>query len=217
MMQKLMIGLMPHEKMVSESTATSVANAVVWAMREGSDLLLATSSSSSTPPIDSILNTFLLSEADALLMIDGMLSFSEENFTRLVYSGKDVVSGVYPQTKLLWKNLRKDSDISDTKASLLAADMTLTGDAFEGYATASYVGLGFMFLTREAVESIEDAFPQSPGGDFVFFSHSPVGNDGIPVPYGKNFCNKLIENGFNIYVDTEGPVVIAHGSMLYGK
>ena len=96
-----------------------------------------------------MLAKFLASGATHLIFVDADIGFSPDAVFRLLRSGHDVVGGVYP---------RKSS------AAGFEVGAPLGEPTADGFQPVSFVGAGFLLISRPAAERITSAYPALRAG-----------------------------------------------------
>ena len=105
--------------------------------------------------------------ATHILFIDNDLSFDAMLAGRLIACNKDVVAASYPLKTFYWDGQtqrRMRSGEPASSAALRYVGELCTGSLAErdgDLATATYVGTGFMLITRSAIHRMMDAYPQT--------------------------------------------------------
>ncbi|CAN7599346.1 hypothetical protein LJR225_004509 [Phenylobacterium sp. LjRoot225] len=112
---------------------------------------------------------FLASDATHLFFVDADIGFAPEHVFRLLAADREVAGGIYPIKGIDWAKVR--TAVETGKADLLAAsvgyvvrfipspDNSVEVDE-AGFGPVSYVGTGFMMLSRSAVQQVVDAHPE---------------------------------------------------------
>ena len=135
---------------------------------------------------------------DKIFCIDSDIVWDYEQFMELYFSDKDVISGVYYEAKggsAMILSRRQDH-------ALMQRDEV--NDMQEKLTSVRGVGLGFLCLKSGVFESVK-----RPWFDLGKVKQEVDGID-YYVPLGEdlNFCEKILESGYEIYVDPT--IVVGH-------
>ena len=115
---------------------------------------------------NTLLAHFLALEcATHILFIDSDISFDPSLAGRLLASGKDVIAACYPLKMHYWDDQAEHRLRGGEPAA--AAALRYVGQLCDGphafreddYATATYVGTGFLLISRTAIERMIAAYP----------------------------------------------------------
>jgi hypothetical protein len=105
--------------------------------------------------------TFLDSDCDALLFIDGDHSFDAEDVVRMVESGKDLIGAIYPMKSINWQAIRNAALLGKTNleeySGIFAVNMLDQSQTFnkEEPFKVLDIGTGMMFITRKVFEQVK--------------------------------------------------------------
>jgi hypothetical protein len=159
-----------------------------------------------------------------LLFIDSDITFEPQQVTRMLAADLDVVGGMYPLKVLHWDvraaaRLRL-GEAAET-AAMLYVGVMCEGDALErhgDFATARYVGTGFMMIKRQTIERMIEGFPQTryrtthayplPKGPVhdrhALFDGSILAETGEYLSEDYTFCQRWRSLGGKVWLDTAG-------------
>ncbi len=160
--------------------------------------------------------------ATHLLFVDADISFSPEQFTRLLNLNQDVVAAPYPVKSIKWSeipsrhvNLQEALD----EAGLVYVGKAATGTALkvkDGFATAEYAGTGFVLIKRQAIERMAKAYPETKFKSVQSFPATPVSSENLYALFDPMidkdtgeyisedyaFCRRWRALGGEIWIDT---------------
>ncbi len=155
---------------VTQGYMQSVIGVMQQAPLDGYDVTLALLGQDAliTRSRNTLLAHFMANDAAThILFIDSDISFDSALVGRLIASGKDLVAACYPLKTYYWdadakQRLRRGEPV-DT------AGMRYVGELSEGamaeregdLATATYVGTGFMLISRSAIVRMIAAYPET--------------------------------------------------------
>ncbi len=117
---------------------------------------------------NTLLAHFMAKEAAThILFIDSDISFDPALVKRLLDSGKDVVAASYPLKTHYW-DTHSEQRLRDGEPAS-SAGLRYVGELCEGpladrdddLATATYVGTGFMLISRQAILRMIEAYPET--------------------------------------------------------
>ena len=163
-----------------------------------------------------------IESATHILYVDSDISFDSKLTSQLLASGKDVVAASYPLKTSYWDvdaNRRLQSgEAPDTAALRYVGELCEGSLAFrEGsLAAATYVGTGFMLISRDAINRMIAAYPQTRynsvhaypqiGSELtVFYALFDCVIDPITQTYLSEdftFCRRWRALGGQIWLDT---------------
>ncbi len=154
---------------VAQGYMQSVIGLMRQAGTDGYDVTLALLGQDAliTRSRNTLLAHFVASEATHILFIDGDISFDAALPGRLLATGKNVVAASYPLKTSYWdvhSETRLRAGESPATAPLRYVGELCTGAhaAREGdLATATYVGTGFLLISRDAIRRMIDAYPET--------------------------------------------------------
>lgn len=218
---KLMIGVMSDNETISRNCFTSLIDMITEVQSSGVSIEIVTAS---TAPIDQkniLLNKLLLSDADAILVIDGRLSFSPEIVLNMLASGRDFVAGLAANTFFSWENMLDKQDVDSLRQSAVSVSITAPEDEDEdGFMQVASTDCKFFYVTKKALDSVKDKFPTrlvSPDNLAIFFSNAAVqsGDELIWLSSDEFFCKQMSEAGYPPAVDARSKVINILGNMLY--
>lgn len=177
---------------------------------------------------NAIVDAFLESRADLLLMIDSDQGVLPDMLERMIDFGKPVVGCMSPKRGYKWSNVRLETvtnvsqvihQASQYVGGLLVDDK---GQAplINGFAPAEHVGTGVLLVTRAALEQMMNHFPELKGRGFTPETYSqrgaggrwgffnPMDNEeGVPMSEDISFCRRWRQTGGEIWVDIVSPVM----------
>jgi len=198
--KKLFIGLPAYDFKVSVKMAISLAEFCVKAQQHGVSIQMSNVSGCSVVSRvrNIIVNEFLESEAEHLLMIDSDMTFNADDIFRMLAwsQTKPIVAGVgvaRKKEKVYFSSLDQDED-----NNIIMDRM--------GLVKVKRVGTGFIMIQRKVFEVMRDAHPEWKYMDqntgkmlqsFFDFKSTPdgyVGEDYV-------FCDRAHEHGFTAWVD----------------
>jgi hypothetical protein len=198
--KKLFIGLPAYDFKVSVKMAISLAEFCVKAQQHGVSIQISNVSGCSVVSRvrNIIVNEFLESQAEHLLMIDSDMTFNADDVFRMLAwnKTKPIVAGVgvaRKKEKVYFSSLDQDED-----NNIIMDRM--------GLVKVKRVGTGFIMIQRNVFEVMRDAHPEWKYMDqntgkmlqsFFDFKSTPdgyVGEDYV-------FCDRAHEHGFTAWVD----------------
>jgi hypothetical protein len=155
---------------VTQGYMQSVVGVMQRAPADGIDLTLALLGQDAliTRSRNTLLAHFISNTAAThILFIDSDISFEPALVGRLLASGKDVVAASYPLKTHYWDAHAEQRLHCGEPAS--TAGLRYVGELCEGslaerdgdLATATYVGTGFMLISRSAILRMIEAFPET--------------------------------------------------------
>lgn len=198
--KKLFIGLPAYDFKISVKMAIALAEFCVKAQQHGVSIQMSNVSGCSVVSRvrNIIVNEFLESEAEHLLMIDSDMTFNADDIFRMLAwsQTKPIVAGVgvaRKKEKVYFSSLDQDED-----NNIIMDRM--------GLVKVKRVGTGFIMIQRKVFEVMRDAHPEWKYMDqntgkmlqsFFDFKSTPdgyVGEDYV-------FCDRAHEHGFTAWVD----------------
>jgi len=198
--KKLFIGLPAYDFKISVKMAIALAEFCVKAQQHGVSIQISNVSGCSVVSRvrNIIVDEFLESQAEHLLMIDSDMTFNADDvFRMLAWSQtKPIVAGVgvaRKKEKVYFSSLDQDED-----NNIIMDRM--------GLVKVKRVGTGFIMIQRNVFETMRDAHPEWKYMDqntgkmlqsFFDFKSTPdgyVGEDYV-------FCDRAHEHGFTAWVD----------------
>jgi len=198
--KKLFIGLPAYDFKVSVKMAISLAEFCVKAQQHGVSIQMSNVSGCSVVSRvrNIIVNEFLESEAEHLLMIDSDMTFNADDIFRMLAwsQTKPIVAGVgvaRKKEKVYFSSLDQDED-----NNIIMDRM--------GLVKVKRVGTGFIMIQRNVFEVMRDAHPEWKYMDqntgkmlqsFFDFKSTPEGYVGEDYV----FCDRAHEHGFTVWVD----------------
>ncbi len=173
------------------------------------DFLTTTNESLVTRARNTSAATFLKTDYDSLMFIDGDIEFHVEHIHKLWQMNTDVAVAAYPWKKKEQKNVTawKDGQLVET-------------EKMDGVTEVDYAGTGFMMIKRGVFERMKEAYPffkhtEGNIGDCWAFFDTAV-EDGIYLSEDYFFCKRWRELGGKIMLDPS--INLVHwGSFGYGS
>jgi hypothetical protein len=118
---------------------------------------------------------FLMSDATHLFFIDADISFTPDDFFRILLHNKDIVVGAYPLKGLKWENILElgpDPSVRQIQQSVVkyAVNAKFPDEEHkkagklpieEGLIKVHDAGTGFMCIRRNAIEKMIEAHPET--------------------------------------------------------
>jgi len=149
---------------------------------------------------NALVKQFMDSDSTELLFIDSDINFTSEDVLRIMALGsdKDVLCGCYPRRSNdkmfitdLYYNEHGGIELTD-----------------EGLLRILRAGPGFMFIRRHVIQKLIDDHPEWKYFTNMDGSHHYSIFDFRTTPMGYmgedyNFCDRVRESGFKIYLDPE--------------
>lgn len=198
--KKLFVGLPAYDFKVSVKMAIALAEFCVKAQQHGVSIQMSNVSGCSVVSRvrNIIVNEFLESEAEHLLMIDSDMTFNADDIFRMLAwsQTKPIVAGVgvaRKKEKVYFSSLDQDED-----NNIIMDRM--------GLVKVKRVGTGFIMIQRKVFEVMRDAHPEWKYMDqntgkmlqsFFDFKSTPDGYIGEDYV----FCDRAHEHGFTAWVD----------------
>ena len=162
-------------------------------------------------------------EATHLLFIDADISFEPQQVKRLLDADKEFVGAFYPMKLVDWQRLPQRC--VEGGESLETAGLSYVGTLCQGeelrqdgdFATARYAGGGFQLITRQAIQRMFDAYPEthfaathvyppppaaSPNLYALFESMIDPGNQTY-ISEDYAFCRRWRQLGGEIWLDLQ--------------
>lgn len=137
--------------------------------------------------------TFLATNYQYLMFIDGDIQFSPDDVGKLVNLNTDVAVGVYPMKK---RNAPYAAWVNGKLVDRL--------DIYDSPIEVDYAGTGFMLIKRDVFKKIKQASPELDFSDDVGTTHQwfdwPIDN-GIELSEDYSFCKKWARLGGKIIMD----------------
>lgn len=155
-----------------------------------------------------------------MLFVDADIAFRPDHVFRLLEAGKDLVGGVYPLKKVHWEKVRSAlaAGIKDIQAASLGyvvgfppnPDKNVHLDD-QGFAAVNAIGTGFMLISRQAMQRVNDAHPElrcnladmnfAPKQTTLFFDTmiDPDTREHLSEDYA--FCRRWRDLGGEVWAD----------------
>lgn len=146
--------------------------------------------------------SFLATDCNRMLFIDGDISFDAQHITWLLEHDEPIVGGIYPI---------KSVDLRPCMSVLPGHKPTPVGGLIE----VAWCGTGFLSITREVFEALktpENRYTTHGNPEWDFFQSGVVNAQYLSEDLG--FCHRAREAGFKVMVDTR--IQLLHeGSIKY--
>jgi hypothetical protein len=169
---------------------------------------------------------FLMSDAEALLMLDADQAVHADVIARMINLDKPVVGCMYPKRQYNFNNIKLPATAIDQiihQASQyvgqIITDEGGQAELVDGFARASFVGAGVLLVRRQAFEHLMKHYPELKGrclhaqaypylkdaGGWGFFN--PLETEaGAPIAEDISFCRRWRRSGGEIWADLADPV-----------
>lgn len=142
------------------ATICSADNLQFTIMHIGDDALL--------PRVRSTLLSAFLEQSDFshLLFVDADISFDASAPAKLLQSGKDFIGGLYPLRERYWDQQTRTNMIAGEKPETASLRYVGATQAMRetpsqgGILRVPYVGMGFMMVSRSAIEKMVKSYPE---------------------------------------------------------
>ena len=215
--------------LVSQRYMQSILALTQFAASAGFDATLALLGHDSliTRSRNTLVSQFLATEqATHLLFIDADIGFEPGQVGRMLAFGEDFVAGAYPLKTQDWSAaaIRRAATAQE---SFSAAPLHYVGALRPGaeretrgaFATAIYVGGGFMLLTRKMIRRMVESYPQTrylganaysnaaPTEAYALFDCLIDKESGTYVSEDFAFCQRWRDIGGKIWLDLEGRLI----------
>jgi hypothetical protein len=188
-MKKIVIGVPSTTTLISAAFSKSLVHTVQFGLEN--DIAFFVEFNSTTPWAEvnktTIANKVLASEtADGVVFLSPTLSWSPKSLISLINSGKDIVSGIFPEptTVELLYNVKLDENMDIQGSELLA----------------EYVNMDACYVSKEALSKISKHCEVAPDNEFFWFFKSSLEN-GMFQPDYVNFCKAALYAGVPINVE----------------
>lgn len=169
-------------------------------------------------------NLFMELQFDKLLTIDADISWTYEDFRRIITSDKDVVGGIYPLkcfplvanfNPLPDKGMEFFSTHRGLDLSALEGFTAKYADPETGEAEVRHVPTGFMCVTKRVFDKLAEtapvyrSFQPDTGENKSFFQFYPSGVHGSEYESEDwAICRLASDAGFKVYINTK--VLLGH-------
>jgi len=159
--------------------------------------------------------------ATHMLFIDADIGFAPEQVDRLLAAEKDFAAALYPVKALNWEQMPERC--TRGAESLITGPLDYVGTFAQGeeaerdgdFATATYAGGGFQLLTRDMIDQMTEAYPETrftrllattTGEEprqtlFALFDCMIDGETGEYLPEDYAFCRRWRNIGGKIWLD----------------
>ncbi len=224
---------------VTQGYVQSVFGMMQMAASEGYDVTLALLGQDAliTRSRNTLLAHFMETNAAThILFIDGDISFDPALVGRLLDSGKDLVAASYPLKTFYWDALADRRLKQGESAS--TAGLRYVGQLCQGVlakrdgnlATATYVGTGFMLISRSVIEQMIRAYPETRYENVHAYRSSQTSPyvphalfecmiDPVTKTYLSEdftFCHRWRATGGEIWLDTSSRLTHTGAADFYG-
>lgn len=160
------------------------------------------------------------SDASHILYIDADMGFPAEAPARLLAAGKDVVAGLYPIRDRFWDKTTQDHIRRGEPQETATLRYVGETDALHHYKEKGplvqtyYAGTGFMMISRNAIDRMIKAYPETAykridvaGGSqegeyYALFDGSICPKTGTYLSEDFTFCRRWREIGGEVWLDT---------------
>lgn len=177
---------------------------------------------------NAIVDAFLQSEADLLLMLDSDQAIGADGLAKMIDLNQPVVGCMYPRRRYNWSNVRLDTVTNIDQVlyqaseyfGSLALDEKGETQFVNGFARAEYVGTGILLVRRDAFQQLmkhfpelegrglgRDAYPEGYDGQRWGFFNELQNEDGITLTEDISFCRRWRQTGGEIWVDGASEVL----------
>lgn len=177
---------------------------------------------------NSLVRSFMESNATHLLFVDADISFHPSVPIRLLDADKPIVAGLYPVKTHRWERGSWPGEPAETGlldyVGVFAADAETDGD----FITADYAGTGLMLIARTVIETMIAAYPglaygridahdQSPSARFhALFDCSIDRETGTYLSEDFHFCRLWRALGGQIWLDRRSRITHTGGTDFNG-
>lgn len=221
---RITIASIANNGLVTDSHMLSVINAIGKLQKEhGYDTTVNLKSVKNSSPttMAKLLFDFAQSEDELIILIDGDIAFTEENIRRLVFSGKDIVTAIYPIDSLDWNKMLGLNSVYDLKSAGLQADIVTSEneDSDDGFIEIKRAGKKFLALSKLFVNSVKDILPYKTIGDEklpMFFMTGVDTDTGETLTESEFLFSIANKHGFKAYADIKSPLAILEAPFFYG-
>ncbi len=213
--------------MVTQGYMQSVLRLMQFAGEAGLDLSLGMLGNDAmiTRCRNSLVGQFMeLGTATHLLFIDSDITFEPQQVRRMLDADLDLVGGMYPLKVLHWDvraAARMRLGEAAETAAMLYVGVLCEGEALErrgDFASAVYVGTGFMMVKRTAIEKMIAGYPRTryrtthayplktgPVTErYALFDGSILEETGEYLSEDYTFCHRWRSLGGRVWLDTGG-------------
>jgi hypothetical protein len=132
---------------------------------------------------NTLAHSFMLSDFDALLFIDGDHSFDADDIIKMVESGKDLIGAIYPMKSINWSAIKNavllGKENLEQYSGIFAVNMLDESQTFnpnEPFKVLD-VGTGMMFITRKVFEEVKPlckTYKSNSIGSFIPFGDEVI-------------------------------------------
>lgn len=185
---------------------TSLSNLVIKLAQRGHFVMQTnlTNESLITRARNTLAYTFLESDCDALLFIDGDHSFDADDVVKMIESGKDLIGAIYPMKSINWQAVRNAALLGkenlEEYSGIFAVNMLDESQSYDVNTPFKVldIGTGMMFITRKVFEdlkprcktyknnSIGSSMPF--GGEVVEYFTTTINENGTLLSEDYAFC-----------------------------
>lgn len=166
---------------VTQGYMQSVIGLMQQASTDGFDVTLALLGQDAliTRCRNTLLSHFMQSNASHVLFVDSDISFGRELPGRLLKASQDVVGVVYPLKTLYWDNVAqermRDGESASTAGMRYVGELCTDDEACRqgDLATAIYAGTGFLLISRNVIQTMCNAYPQTRYHSIHAYKNNP--------------------------------------------
>lgn len=185
---------------------TSLSNLVIKLSQRGHSVMQTnlTNESLITRARNTLAYSFLDSDCDALLFIDGDHSFDADDVVKMIESGKDLIGAIYPMKAINWNSVRNAALLGkenlEEYSGIFAVNILEESQAFnkdEPFKVLD-IGTGMLFITRNVFEAVKplckvyksNSYGSSIpfGADVVEYFTTAINEKGILLSEDYAFC-----------------------------
>ncbi|MFT8897805.1 MAG: hypothetical protein ABF968_12730 [Acetobacter sp.] len=160
--------------LVTQTYMQSIIGCMAMAQHHGIELTLSLVGNDAliTRSRNTLLHQFFTqSDASHILFVDSDIGFAPDAVPRLVAAGKDLVAGLYPLKDRYWDSLTnvltKRGEPTETASLRYVGESASLHEQHPGDGTdtglvkAGYAGTGFMLISRQVVQRMIEAYPET--------------------------------------------------------
>lgn len=165
---------------------------------------------------NTLVDSFLQSDCDALLFIDSDQGFSTDDTLKMIESGKDVIGAIVPMKSINWESALNAKLAGKENLDQHTGYFNVLVEKLEDFSLlepleVSYVGTGMMFITRKAFEEMAphcDRYARHREGSgiidfqdrpFVEYFKTAIDETGVLLSEDYNFCVMWRKLGNKVY------------------
>lgn len=185
---------------------TSLSNLTIGLAGKGHSVVQTnlTNESLITRARNTLTHSFLESDCDAMLFIDGDHAFNADDVIKMVESEKDLIGAIYPMKSINWQAVRNAAILGkenlEQYSGFFAVNLLEQSQQFDLNSPIKVrdVGTGMMFITRKVFEdlkplcktyknnSIGSSMPF--GAEVIEYFTTTINEDGILLSEDYAFC-----------------------------